>query len=273
MFPYQNPGLLRNRKERRAILSQEAISIPDLDIIVPVYNEADNIIPFLLSLKNSIKSIFFRILICYDFEEDTTLSAIKKNTAPLEGLTISYIRNGGRGPHGAVVSGFKAALAQAVLVMPADDCQNAGIINQMFDELKRGAYIVCASRLMLGGSMRRCPLLKNILVRGAGYSLYYLAGLPTRDATNGFRMFAKTLLDRVTIQSTVGFTYSIELLVKCHRLHQPIVEIPAHWIERDAGKSRFKVLKWLIPYLRWYFYAFSTIFLRRRLSLSGELDS
>jgi len=253
-------------------LSHEAILIPDLDIIVPVYNEAGNIIPFLSSLKNEIKKIFFRVLICYDFEEDTTLIAINENIAQFDGLNISYICNIGRGPHSAVVSGFKAALAQAILVMPADDCQNAGIINQMFDELKRGAYIVCASRLMSGGSMRRCPMLKNILVRGAGYSLYYLAGLPTHDATNGFRMFSKQLLDYVTIKSTVGFTYSIELLVKCHRLNKPIVEIPAHWIERDQGKSRFNVLKWLGPYLRWYFYALSTTFLRRKFFLSGRVE-
>lgn len=236
---------------------------PELDIIVPVYNEAENIIPFLFSLKKSIKTTPFRILICYDFEEDTTLFAIRKNKEQLEKINIIYVRNEGRGPHSAVMSGFKAAQTKAVLVMPADDCQNAGIIEQMVEKLKEGAYIVCASRLMHGGSMCHCPLFKNILVRSANYSLYYLARLPTHDATNGFRMFSKALLDQVTIESKVGFTYSIELLVKCHRLHQPIVEIPAHWIERDKGKSRFKILKWLLPYLRWYFYAFSTRYIRR----------
>ena len=246
-------------------MSTEAIP-PDLDIIVPVYNESDNIIPFLLSLKHTIKQTSFRVLICYDFEEDTTLLAIENNREQLTRLNISYVRNQGRGPHSAVLSGFKAAKAQAILVMPADDCQNASIIEEMVGKLKRGAYIVCASRLMRGGSMRHCPLLKSILVRSANYSLYYLARLPTHDATNGFRLFSKALLDQVEIESKFGFTYSIELLVKCHRLGKPIVEIPAHWIERDKGKSRFKLLRWLVPYLRWYGYAFYTSYIQGTFS-------
>ena len=64
------------------------------------------------------------------------------------------------------------------------------------------------------------------------------------------------------IESDSGFCYSIELLVKCHRLGWPVAEVPAQWFERKAGESRFRVLGWLPAYLRWYFYAFATTFLR-----------
>lgn len=234
----------------------------ELDIVVPVYNESDNIIPFLLSLKKYIKTTF-RVLICFDFHEDTTLSAIRKNSAALSEIAINCIQNQGSGPHGAVISGFKAANARAVLVMPADDYENASAVDSMMVELRKGADIVCASRLMPGGSMRNCPLLKNILVRTAGFTLHHFARLPTHDATNGFRLFSKALLDQTIIESTAGFTYSIELLVKAHRIQKRIVETPAHWIERSQGKSRFRVLKWLLPYLRWYVYAFETTYLFR----------
>lgn len=244
-------------------MSNVAAFIPDLDIVVPVYNESENIISFLLTLKNSIQKISYRILICYDFDEDTTISTIKNNAALFSNLSIDFIRNQGKGPHGAVLSGFRAATAKAILVIPADDLENAGIIHEMINKLQKGADIVCASRLMPGGTMRRCPFLKNILVRCASYTLYHLARVPTHDATNGFRMFSKVLLDQVTIESAIGFTYSIELLVKAHRLQKSIVEIPAHWVERMAGKSRFKLFKWIPPYLRWYFYAFATTYIRR----------
>lgn len=237
-----------------------------MDIVVPVYNEANNIITFLLALKNNIQKTSYRVLICYDFEEDTTLLAIKKNRVLLDGILIELIRNQGCGPHSAVLSGFKAATADAILVMPADDFHNASIIDMMAEKLYRGIDIVCASRLMPGGTMQRCPFLKNILVRFASYTLHHLARIPTHDATNGFRMFSKNLLNQVTIESRVGFTYSVEILVKAHRLTKSIVEIPAHWIERTEGNSRFQIFKWIIPYLRWYFYAFSTTYGFRLIS-------
>jgi dolichol-phosphate mannosyltransferase len=52
--------------------------------------------------------------------------------------------------------------------------------------------------------------------------------------------------------------------VKCHRLGWPIGEVPIEWYERTAGQSRFRVLKWLPKYLRWYFYAFATTWLGAR---------
>jgi hypothetical protein len=51
--------------------------------------------------------------------------------------------------------------------------------------------------------------------------------------------------------------------VKCHRLGWPVAEIPATWKEREHGRSRFRVLRWLPAYLRWYLYGFATTWLRR----------
>jgi dolichol-phosphate mannosyltransferase len=53
------------------------------------------------------------------------------------------------------------------------------------------------------------------------------------------------------------------LLVKAHRLGWRIGEVPARWFERQHGASRFRVLKWLPAYLRWFRYAFATTYLRR----------
>jgi hypothetical protein len=71
-------------------------------------------------------------------------------------------------------------------------------------------------------------------------------------------------MDRIVIESDQGFCYSIELLVKCHRLGWRIGETPARWYERAHGDSHFRVLKWLPAYLRWYLYAFATTYLKRR---------
>ncbi len=234
----------------------------DLDIVIPVFNESDNIIPVLESFRKHLKSEY-RVLVCYDFEGDNTLPAVK-NWTHFDPAKHLFIRNQQRGPHAAVLAGFKASEAPAVLVYPADDDYNAPQIDLMVQTARSGFDIVCASRFAPGGSMRECPWLKSFLVRAAGWSLYHLGRLPTRDASNGLRLFSQKLLRETNFESTEGFTYSIELLVKAHRQARPITEIPVQWFQRKQGESRFKVLKWLPAYLRWYFYAFGTTYLRHR---------
>jgi hypothetical protein len=203
------------------------------------------------------------VLICYDREDDDTLPVIGSNRDALGALTITFVRNRGSGVHGAVLTGFTASSSPYVVVLPADDDYNANILDAMVAQAESGCDIVCASRFMSGGSMVGCPWLKAILVRTGNFTLYHLARLPTRDATSGFRLFSRRVLDEITIESDRGFCYSIELLVKCHRLGWRIGEIPAQWKERAHGASRFQVIKWLPAYLRWYLYAFATTYLKR----------
>jgi glycosyltransferase involved in cell wall biosynthesis len=235
---------------------------PRLDIVIPVYNEGANILRTLQSIARAVATPK-RVLICYDREEDNTLPAIRDNRAALGELAIDFVRNRGRGAHGAVLSGFAASQAPFVVVLPADDDYNAGILDALVARADSGCDIVCASRFMAGGSMVGCPWLKAFFVRAGNFTLYHLARLPTRDASNGFRLFSRRAIDEIVIESNRGFCYSIELLVKCHRLGWQIGEVPANWFERTSGASRFQVLRWLPAYLRWYVYAFATTYLRR----------
>jgi dolichol-phosphate mannosyltransferase len=232
----------------------------EVSIVIPVYNEGDGILPVFESLRNSVKSSF-EVLICYDRHDDTTLKVLGDPRAA--GLAIKTVFNPIPGPHHAVQAGFAQSKSPFILVLPADDTENAPLIDRMVDLGKNGADIVCASRFVKGGRMVGCPWLKAVLVRVANFTLHFVAGLPTHDSTNGFRLFSRRVIDSLAIESERGFTYSLELLVKVHRLGWKISEIPASWTERRVGQSRFKVLNWLPAYLRWYSYAFATTFLRR----------
>ena len=134
----------------------------------------------------------------------------------------------------------------------------------MYKNFIEGSQIVVASRFMKGGSMKNCPLLKSILVRTASFTLYILSSIPVRDASNGFRLFSRKLLNEVEIESEVGFAYSLELLAKCNRLKYKITEVPAQWEERSEGKSRFEIFKWLPQYLKWYIYGIATTWLKTK---------
>jgi dolichol-phosphate mannosyltransferase len=235
---------------------------PRLDIVIPVFNEGINIGRVLAALARHVKTPS-RVLIVYDFPEDDTLPAVEAARPVLGALPVALVRNSSRGPHSAVLAGFAASTAPLVLVYPADDDYNPGILDAMVAEAEQGCDVVCASRFVAGGSMVGCPGLKAVLVRLANFSLHHIARLPTHDASNGFRLFSRRVIEQIAIESDQGFCYSIELLVKAHRLGWRIGEVPARWFERAHGQSRFRVLRWLPAYLRWYFYAFATTFLRR----------
>jgi len=230
-----------------------------LDIIIPVYNEDKNIEAVLSTLKLNVNTPF-RVQICYDNDEDTTLPVVKSfNT---EGkFEVQLTKNMSNGPHSAIITGFKNIIGEAAVVFPADDTYNAIILDDMYKKFKEGKELVVASRFIKGGSMEGCPFFKSFLVRAASFTLNWFALIPVKDASNGFRLFSKNLLETIEIESTQGFTYSLELLVKCHRYGWEIGEVPSKWFERNEGMSNFKILKWLPHYLRWYFYGFSTTYL------------
>ena len=237
----------------------------ELDIVIPVHNEGRNILPTLAALARSVATPA-RVLICYDQPGDDTLPALRANGQSYAPLPVELVRNHSRGPHAAVMAGFAASSAPFVLMYPADDDYNAARLDAMVALARGGCDIVCASRFAPGGSMVGCPFLKAALVRIANFTLHHFARLPTTDASNGFRLFSRRVINGIAVESDQGFCYSIELLVKAHRLGWTIGEVPVHWLERRHGESRFRLLKWLPAYLRWYGYAFATTFLRRKPS-------
>ena len=168
---------------------------PELDIVIPVYNEGGNIVATLAGLAGAVTTPA-RVLICYDHADDDTLPAIKGNPQAHAGLPITFVRNAGRGAHSAVMAGFAASTAPFVLMYPADDHTNAPMLDPMMALAHGGCDIVCASRFMPGGAMVGCPPLKAALVRTANFTLRHLARLPATDASNGFRMFSRRVIEQ-----------------------------------------------------------------------------
>jgi glycosyltransferase involved in cell wall biosynthesis len=231
-----------------------------LDIVIPVFNEGESIIK-VIELINRDVITKCRIIICYDHDHDTSVHAIKQFQPQ---YPIELVKNFKSGPCEAVKTGFKVSNSECVLVYPGDDITNQKIIDEMFARFVQGSEIVAASRFMPGGSMVGCPIIKSVLVRAASWSLYLLSSIPIRDASNGFRLFSRKILDTINIESEMGFTYSLELLVKANRLKWQISEVPSQWIERKEGKSNFKVLFWFKMYLKWYFYGLATSWFKKK---------
>lgn len=235
-----------------------------LDIIIPVYNEKENIVNLLKKLEEKI-ICDFRILICYDEESDKTLGYIKDKK--IISKKILFIKNPKKGPNSAIIKGIKSSEAEIILVYMADDFQNIKLIKKMINLIEKGNDLVIPSRFVPGGQMLGAAKIKEMITRIGSHLIYYLAGVPYRDCTNAFKMFSKKLKDKIKFESTTGFTFALELTAKSYFLGSNIVEIPSSWIEIKNRKSNFKVFKWISFYIYWLLYSFvkSYIFKLKRI--------
>ena len=227
----------------------------DLDIIVPVFREEGNISKTIEEIFK-IQEINFRILVVYDFDEDPTIQVIKNN---FDKTQIIYLKKKYQVLNGAIKTGFENIQSKATLLYPADDHENFNLISEMFYKFNEGYDIVCASRFIDGGSYEGAPLIKKLIVKFVSFTLTNFTSLPTKDATNGFRLFSKSIVEKFPIESKKGFTFSIELLAKAYRYNYKITELPEKWPVRTSGESKFSY--YTIPfYLKWYLYILMSTF-------------
>jgi len=223
-----------------------------ISVVLPVYDEEATIERCLRGLWDALRDHEHEILVCYDYDEDTTLGAIARMVDVPPSLRL--VRNElGRGAANALRAGFAAARGDVVVTTMADLSDPPGVIGEMAAQLRReGAAVVSGSRYMPGGSQSGGPWLKSRLSRAACLSLRWLAGLGTHDATNNFRAYSRAFLERTQVESRKAFDIALELTVKAHLAGERVSEVPSSWVDRSAGQSRFQLWRWMPSYLRWY---------------------
>jgi len=232
-----------------------------LDIIIPVYDEDKVIEQTLKKIKATVKTPY-NIFIIYDYDEDPTLAKVHNFVKEMPLMTIknSY----GRGVLNAIKTGFEQSAADYKVVVMADLSDRIEAIDEMYAKAEVGSYdIVCGSRYMKGGRHRGGPKLKGLLSKVVGRSLHLLTGIPTHDITNAFKMYRENVLREIAIESTGGFEYSMEIVIKAYNQGFRITEIPTEWTDRTGGESKFQMKKWILEYLHWYFYAVGTIWSKK----------
>jgi glycosyltransferase involved in cell wall biosynthesis len=224
-----------------------------ISLVVPVYNEADNIVPFLREVEEHVREPHETLLV-YDFPADTTLPAVAALDPPCPSVRLVH-NTLGRGVLNALKAGFKASTGDVVVVMMADRSDDSRDVAAMAGLVRGGADVVAGSRYARGGRQVGGPLVKRTLSRLAGMSLHYLAGLPVHDATNNFRAYSRRVVGEIPVESEAGFVVALELTLKAHWRGWRLAEVPTTWRDRTAGESRFRLWAWLPHYLRWYLLA------------------
>lgn len=224
----------------------------NLNIVIPVYNEGGNIQKLFDKIEEKIKTPA-EVIVVYDFDEDNTLPVID-NIKTSYSFLVRLERNlYGRGALNAIKSGMQLSTKEAVLVIMADLSDSLEIVDTMYAKVANEGYdLVCGSRYIKGGKQYGGPFLKGLFARMAGVSLHWLTRIPTHDVSNSFKMYRKTMLDAIPVESKGGFEIGMEILVKAYISDYKITEIPSKWYDRTDGQSNFKLWTWLPHYLHWY---------------------
>jgi glycosyltransferase involved in cell wall biosynthesis len=236
------------------VITAEVPTDPRIEItlIVPVYEEEENILPFLTEVKSEI-TLPHRIIIIFDDDRDGTLK--RKQEILQMDPTIVFVRNErGRGIVNAFKTGFSTANTRYIVPIMADLSDTPETVVAMYEKMREGYDLVVASRYCRGGKKIGGPFIKYLLSLTANITLHRLTKIPIHDMTNAFIMYKREILDKINIRSTGGFEITMELIARAYILGCKIAEVPTINRERAAGKSRFKVMQWILKYLYWYFY-------------------
>lgn len=229
-----------------------AVSALPLSIVIPVYNEPDNIGPTLEALPQHVP-VAHEIIVVYDYDEDTTLPVLRALQPQMPQLRV--VKNDvARGPSGALRQGFRAAAGERVLVLMADQCDDFSQIAELINLVPASADVACPSRYCRGGAQQLSGL-KVWAPRTAGFLLKLVSGLPTYDPTNSFKMYSGPMLRGMQLTSVISFSVTLEIVARAHGLRCRIVEIPTVWRDRTHGKTNFNLRRSLVAYTPWFFLA------------------
>jgi len=238
-----------------------------VSVVIPVFNEGEAIGPCLDRIFKGVRSPC-EVLVVYDDPSDTTLPYLEKYSEA-EPRAIPVHNTYGRGPARAIRYGIEHARAPVAVVTMADGSDDPEQIDQLCNLVDRGVVIAAASRYMSGGRQIGGGF-KSVISRMAGLSLFWLARVGTRDATNSFKAYSTTFVKEVGIDSDAGFEIGLELVAKARRLRKPVAEIPTIWLDREAGTSNFKLAQWIPRYLEWYRFAFGPKLTLEQVRAHGE---
>ncbi|MEQ8168096.1 MAG: polyprenol monophosphomannose synthase [Candidatus Eremiobacterota bacterium] len=226
--------------------------IPSVSIIVPTYNEKDNLPELVKNIFSVVKKDKFdlEIVIVDDNSPDGTADVARELSKKYSLHLVS--RSEKSGLSSAVVDGIKSAKGDIIGVMDGDLSHDPVIIPKMIDAIARQKnQLVVGSRDIKGGKIENWPLARRIISWVAVLIAFPFTGV--KDRTSGYFFFKRDILDGVTLDPK-GFKIGLEIMVKGN--YKRWKEIPYTFKNRTTGKSKMNVdeIKNYLSQLRSYIF-------------------
>ncbi len=208
-------------------------------VVVPTYNEAENIIPLIDEILETVPDV--NIMVVDDSSPDGTGDLVAGVAAKDKRVSL-FTRTAKEGLGRAYIAGFKRALAQGyqvILQMDSDFSHQPRHLPAFFDAI-REYDLVLGSRYMKGGETEGWPLRRKMLSKGGNFYARMILGLPYSDLTGGFKCFRAEVLKAIDLDSVnaQGYGFQMEMTYRAHRLGFRILEIPIVFPDRLRGESK-----------------------------------
>jgi len=206
-----------------------------VSVIIPTYNEKDNIAPLLARIDKALSGYDYEVLIVDDNSSDGTIEIASELASRYPVKVI--VRQNQRGLATAVVHGLRAASGRIIGVMDADLQHPPEVIPELIKALQGGADMVVASRYIEGGGCPNWGLSRKIISRVALVISHLLlpSTRPVKDPLSGFFMFRRRSVAPEKLKP-IGYKISLEVMLTGR--FQRVVEVPYIFEDRSAGKSK-----------------------------------
>ncbi len=210
-------------------------------VIVPTYNEADNIrdlVTQLLALPVNLD-----VLVVDDNSPDGTGQLVDTLISEFPGRVHVIHRPGKLGLGTAYIAGFKKAMneldAARIMTMDADFSHNPRFIPAMI-ALSQKKHVVIGSRYVSGGGSLNCTWKRVMLSKMANMTAKTLLGLKAKDTTAGFRLYRREVLASIPLERifSSGYSFLMEMLFMCQRRGWQIGEVPIIFEDRRKGQTK-----------------------------------
>lgn len=222
-------------------------------VIIPTYNERENIEPLLNRLLGL--PLQLRIMVVDDNSPDGTGQYVEDFGK--QDPRVSVMRRAGKmGLGSAYRAGFKEAVKQDVDVIFEMDADFSHFPDALHDFIRAipDADVVVGSRYINGVTVVHWPLKRLILSYGANMYTRIVTGMPLRDATGGFKCFRREVLAAINLDrvKSDGYAFQIEMNYKCWRKGYRLKEIPITFVDRRAGTSKMNnKIVWEAVWMVW----------------------
>ncbi len=205
-------------------------------IVIPTYNEKDNIEPLLKEIDSALgRKYEYEVLFIDDNSPDKTADVINSLSGKYPARVI--VRTEEKGLSTAVIFGFNQAKYETILVMDADLQHPPIVIPRLIEAIEEGNDIAVASRYVPGGGCEGWSKRRVLTSKGAIFIAHLFLPQSRRiaDPMSGFFVFKKKILDGLTLQP-IGYKILLEML--CLAPNAEATEVPFLFRLRERGESK-----------------------------------
>ena len=222
--------------------SLRTLSMSDGIVIIPTYNEIENIESIIRAVFALRKS--FNVLIVDDNSPDKTAEKVMElqNEFPEQLFLSVRLKKSGLGT--AYVHGFKWALEHNydyIFEMDADFSHNPNDLEKLYDACHlNGADLSIGSRYVTGVNVVNWPLSRVLLSYFASVYVRMITGMKIMDATAGFICYRKEVLEKINLDKIqfIGYAFQIEMKYRAYAKNFNIQEVPVIFTDRTKGQSK-----------------------------------